>query len=337
MQPSSTSKVAVRKDSGDADADADGAESDVPTESPRAEASSPPSKLATIRRKADRSAADAQFHFLKGAITRAEAEGLLKDGTVGAFLVRDKVGSDSRVISVVTKSSPLKILHEILTTSSSAEKEVLLRNQPIGSPPATTLHAACLEMSRDATILGIALMGVEDENVYGRAVYAKSSSAVYGQAVYIDRGSGSGGGGGGSNKNNRGTGTGGRCDKCRSLRKFCMCNVTADERHRARTLSSARGKVDTIVSNRSFNSTYAAPKMIGESSLSPGHDYANASKGARPDMPQDEYAALEAGKSTYASSATGPAFNKRSIVRFNSEEDDAHDYVNTSNTAATMA
>jgi len=221
------------------------------------------SKMANIARRE----ADLQFHFLKGAITRAEAEELLKDGMVGAFLLRDKPGSDSRVISVVTQSSPnIKILHEILTTSSSATKAVLLRTQPIGSPPATTLRDACVEMSRDASILGVALMGVEDENVYGDAVYANSSSAkpnhVYGQAVYIGRGGGGGGGGGGgmhapgntiyasyaaiprSGKAATGGSSSGapdRCAKCRSRIQFCMCKGSANDRQRARTLSSATG------------------------------------------------------------------------------------------------
>lgn len=196
-------------------------------------------KLNAERVNGKRDLEDMQFHFYKADImTRGQAEEHLKEAKVGAFIIRGRPNKDdgTKVISVVTlrdtQTNPPKVrmLHGVLSRSSSARREWLLHtgedgNQKIriGSNPATTLREACVAMSRDPSILGVALVGVEDENVYSEAVaapYFRSQTFVSKVSCHAGV-----------------KPAPGRCSTCGIKRTQCTCNASREEKQMARLKS----------------------------------------------------------------------------------------------------
>jgi hypothetical protein len=118
--------------------------------------------------------------YLRGQISRQTAEALLKKGVVGAFVVRDKADSEVRVISVVlraaTEDKKAKFKHEEVTLASAdnlaeygeevyggvSDRVHLIKNVPIGNPPATSLRQALAHLANDDGPLGVLLVGIDE-------------------------------------------------------------------------------------------------------------------------------------------------------------------------------
>ena len=226
-------------------------------------------------------------HYERGAISRVEAEKELASGMPGAFVVRVK-GTNKVITSLVRPTMPdgtaAKFAHNMIAEQSHGLPLLFNSKTAIGSPPHTNIHEAIVYLAtpKGAAELGleVPLVGVVDEELYGQTVYGsdrpkRMESGAYGKTVYA------------VNPETRNASK--RCPKCSSRMQFCMCNVTSDERHRARTMTAgAKSKI--------------------------------------------------AGMHSRTLDSKTPAMNRQSIERFNSEDDDAHDYVNTrANASATMA
>jgi hypothetical protein len=117
--------------------------------------------------------------YLRGPISEHAAEAVLKDGVVGAFVVRDKQGTNDRVISVVTREAAAgktaKFIHELITTAARdtlveygaavyggvTDRVHMIKGTPVGNPPATSLMEALGHLSHDAGPLGVCLVGLD--------------------------------------------------------------------------------------------------------------------------------------------------------------------------------